>query len=153
MFSSTVLILALPLSLFIAIFTFVFLSLRATEDVRSTTSNIVISLVVFLFIFIPAYNITKSIERHHKASAKVEDKQEYRENKLVELKDKSENWMNSYDDKKFSTYELYLLKEVQKQTKVKVYDKSILLQDTKSKVSQKEFYSAILNAKAKLDKN
>lgn len=75
-----------------------------------------------------------------------------KENKILmtELKKKSKDWLNSFDNENFSTYELYLLNSLQQVTKVKVYNKALILQDEITERNKDSFKESLFEAKKEL---
>ena len=67
------------------------------------------------------------------------------------LSDVSEKWLNSYDDGKFSTYELYLLSDVQSLTRVKVYEEALSLKKSSSNTTPDSFRDLLFKANRTLN--
>lgn len=70
---------------------------------------------------------------------------------LKDLKRKADKWLNSYDDEKFSTSELYDLRVLQKLTGVKVYDNALEIQKVYNQENIKKFKESLFETRDSLE--
>lgn len=109
--------------IFSAISTILFVSLKGEDVQKFLNKN-------------PSGNMT---EKKHKTKKEYETKNDEKEKKKEENNLLKSKWMASYDDKKFTTEEFFLLKEVQEDARTRVYDKALTLEETPSNKNLNSF--------------
>ena len=119
---------------------------------RTTASGLfppifLFSLVTIVTILGTYHLMSDSSDKHRT----TENKQPTSYNKK-ELVINADKWLNSFDDDKFSTSELYTLRTLQNLTGVKVYENALEIQKVYNQDNIKKFKESLFEARDNLEK-
>lgn len=155
MFNNPFLIVIMCISLFISLMAYGIYASRAEEDVNKFFSFLIPAIVfgVSFYLLLNFSPFSDEIKKAGKGNSKTElhSKHSSATTQLRDLKRNSDKWLNSYDDEKFSTSELYSLRTLQKLTGVKVYDNALAIQKVYNQENLKKLKESLFEARDSLE--